>query len=221
VTLALLFDIDGTLLDTLRAIVTSMNAACDELGIRPHFTEGELKPWIGTPVQHQLEKLRNIRGLVADHYADRYYAHFTRLVDEGVAPFPGVRATFPSLRGRAITTMSTRRRTEAVHMLRVAGLEAYFTTIVGGDDVPRPKPNPDLPLHAAASLAVPPRNCAVVGDAPVDILAGREAGMRTIAATYGYGDRTSLAGARPDATIHRFDELPLVLAELEARGGTA
>ena len=219
--LALLFDIDGTLLDTLQPIVTSMNAACDELGVRPHFTAAELKPWIGTPVQHQLDKLRNIRGSVADHYADRYYAHFTRLVDEGVDPFPGVLATFRSLRGRAITTMSTRRRTEAVHMLRVAGLEAYFTTIAGGDDVLRPKPNPDLPLHAAASLAMPPRHCVVVGDAAVDILAGREAGMRTVAATYGYGDRTSLTKARPDATIQGFDELPLVLSEIEAREGAA
>lgn len=215
--LAILFDIDGTLLDTLDAIVHAMNAACDELGIGPHFEASELRPRIGTPVQHQLDILRDVRGPLAETFADRYYAHFTKLVDRGVEPFPGVRETFPLLRSRAIGTMSTRRRSEAVHMMRVAGLEPYFTTITGGDEVGRPKPNPDLPLHAARSLAVPPERCVVVGDAPVDILAGRAAGMLTVAATYGYGDRLALLEAKPSAGIARFADLPKILENLDAR----
>lgn len=213
--LALLLDIDGTLLDTLDAIIVAMNAASDELRVEPRFSASELKSMIGTPVQHQLRVLRGIAGPTAEEFADRYYAHFTRLVDDGVRPFPGVRETFPRLQGRAIGTMSTRRRTEAIHMLRVAGLEQYFTAIVGGDEVARPKPNPDLPLHAAEVLRVEPGECIVVGDAPVDIRAGRAARMRTVAATYGYGDPVELRAANPTAEIGRFPGLPEVVRQLE------
>lgn len=214
--LALLFDIDGTLLDTLDAIIEAMNRACLDLNVSPPFHPDELRPMIGTPVETQLHVLRGVRGSLARAFANRYYAHFTRLVDDGVRPFPGVRESFPLLRGRPISTVSTRRRDEARHMLRVAGLLPYFTTIVGGDDVANPKPNPDLPLYAAESLRVQPRMCAVIGDSPVDIQAGRAAGMRMIAVTYGYGGLAALRDAAPDAMIDAFDRVPDTLRDLES-----
>lgn len=103
-------------------------------------------------------------------------------------------------------------------MLRVAGVDRYFRAIVGGDEVPRPKPSPDLPLHAARALRVPPSRAAVVGDSPVDILAGRAAGTWTVAATYGYGELPALREAGPNAEIARFPDLPDVLDDLESRG---
>lgn len=198
--LSLLFDIDGTLLDTLEAIVEAMNAACAEFAIVP-FRADELRPMIGTPVQRQLQALRDVTGRVVDEFTERYYEHFTRLVDRGVRPYPDVHETFPLLVGRKIGTMSTRRRNEARHMLRVAGLEPYFHEVIGGDDVARPKPNPDLPVFGARALGVDPANCAVVGDSPVDIRAGRSAGMRAIAVSYGYGDPFALVAEKPDAMV--------------------
>lgn len=215
---ALLFDIDGTLMNTLDSIVDSMNAACRDLGVPPLSTD-ELRPMIGTPVQRQLRELRGIEGPLADEFADRYYAHFTRRVDAGVRLYPGVRETFPHLSGRRITTVSTRRRAEAEHMFQVAGIAPYFTTIVGGDQVARPKPNPDLPRFAARSLGVPPDRCVVVGDSPVDIAAGRAADMRTVAATYGYGDSKALEEQRPDRTMTKFEDLPEVLRAMERPDG--
>ncbi|HYS71148.1 MAG TPA: HAD-IA family hydrolase, partial [Thermoplasmata archaeon] len=91
----------------------------------------------------------------------------------------------------------------------------YFRAVVGGDEVARPKPEPDLPRFAARALGVAPAECAVVGDAPVDVLAGNAAGARTIAAMYGYGRRVELLAANPDAVIERFADLPDVLARLE------
>jgi len=102
-------------------------------------------------------------------------------------------------------------------MLRVAGIDHHFRAIVGGDEVDRPKPNPDLPLHAAKAVGAAPVNCVVVGDSPVDVQAGRAAGMRTVAATYGYGDLAALRDAGPHAEIASFSELPRVLAALERR----
>jgi len=216
--LALLLDIDGTLLDTFDAILEAMNAAIQEVGGRP-LTAEELRPLIGMPVQRQMKLLRDIEGKVVEEITERYYEVFHALMDKGVRSYPGVAKTLAALAGRPITTMSTRRREEARHMLRVAGLEPFFTEVVGGDEVARPKPYPDLPRHAARALGVPVDRAVVVGDSPIDILAGRAAGAWTVAATYGYGTPASLREAKPHATISRFPELPAVLEELEPRIG--
>jgi len=214
--LAVLFDIDGTLVETLDLILEAMNGALAELGEGP-LRADELRPLIGMPVARQMKILRDLEGPVADVITDRYYARFTALVENGVRLYPGVRETFPSLAGRRIGTMTTRRQKVADLLLRVAGIRPYFTKVVGGDEVSRPKPEPDLPRHAAKALGVPPTECVVVGDSPVDILAGRAAGMWTVAAMYGYGTREALRDAKPHAEVPRFADLPEVVRALDAR----
>ena len=214
--LAVLFDLDGTLMDTLASIVEAMNEAAAEFHVVPEFREDELRPTIGKPVRRQLDELRGISGPLADAFTDRYYAHYTRLVERGVRLYPGVAETFPRLADRRIGTMSTRRRYQVARMLQAVRLESFFHAIVGGDDVTRPKPSPDLPLLAAQVLGVSADRCAVVGDSPVDILAGHAAGMKAVAALYGYGDPDRVAEARPDATIRSFSELPDALERLES-----
>src|SRR6266487_4145656 len=95
------------------------------------------------------------------------------------------------------------------------GVSPSFRADVGGDEVSRPKPFPDLPLLGARALRVSAQDCVVVGDSPVDIRAGRSAGMKTVAVLYGYGDSAAVAEAGPDAVIRRFSELPSVVAALE------
>ncbi len=214
--LALLLDLDGTLFDTLDAIIASMNAALHEIGEPPLRVE-ELRPLIGMPVSRQMDLLRGMQGPVVEVITDRYYDHFMGHVEAGLPVYPGVAKTLASMRGRRVGTMTTRRRDGARRMLEVAAIDRYFDVIVGGDEVSRPKPSPDLPLHAAKALNVPPEACVVVGDNPVDILAGRAARTRTVAVTYGYGDPDALRGARPDAEISQFSDLPRMLKDLDAR----
>lgn len=213
---ALLLDIDGTLTDTFDAILEAMNVAVVEFGVAP-LRADELRPLIGTPVQRQMKLLRDMEGPIVSEITERYYGEFHRLVDRGVRLYPGIAETLAALKDRRIATMSTRRREEARHMLRVAGIDRFFRVIVGGDEVARPKPNPDLPLHAARALRVPPARAVVVGDSPVDIQAGRAAGTWTVAATYGYGDLPALREAGPHAEIATFSNLPKALADLESR----
>jgi phosphoglycolate phosphatase len=163
-----------------------------------------------------MDLLRGVQGPVVDRITDRYYAYFLEHVEKGVPVFPGVKETLARLSDRPIGTMTTRRHAAAKRMLEVAGLAPYFQAIVGSDAVSRPKPFPDLPLFSARSLGVPPEACAVVGDAPVDILAGRAARMRTVAVTYGYGSLAALREAKPHALVDRFGDLPAVLDSLEA-----
>src|SRR3989442_7890264 len=214
--LAVLFDLDRTLMDTLASIVEAMNEAAAEVHVVPEFPPDELRPTIGKPVPRQLDELRGISGPIAEAFTDRYYARFTRLVERGVRLYPGVADSFPRLVGRRIGTMSTRRRYQVARMLQAVRLESFFHAIVGGDDVTRPKPSPDLPLLAPQPLGVAAERCAVVGDSPVDILAGHAAGTKAVAALYGYGDPDRVAEARPDATIRSFSELPDALERLES-----
>ena len=210
---ALLFDIDGTLVETLNLIIAAMNGALAESGAAPLVAE-DLRPLIGMPVPRQLKILRGMEGPIVDEITDGYYRRFGTLVEEGVRLYPGVADTLAALAaldGRRIGTMTTRRRGNARRMLEVGGIARHFTAIVGGDEVPRPKPNPDLPRFAARAIGADPGQCVVVGDAPVDMLAGRAAGMRTVAVTYGYGDPAELRAATPDATIDAFGDLPAVL----------
>jgi len=215
VALALLFDIDGTLMDTLDAIVEAMSLALAEVG-QPPLRAGELRPLIGRPVPYQMKVLRDMEGPVVDRITDAYYAHFGRIIEADPRLYPGVAETFGALTGRRISTMTTRRRRNAERMLQAAGIAGHFTAIVGGDEVPRPKPAPDLPIHAAKAIDVPPNRAVVVGDAPVDILAGRAAGAWTVAVTYGYGDPATLRQTKPHLEIARFPDLPKALVELDA-----
>lgn len=214
--LALLFDIDGTLMDTFDAILVSMNAALAEYHVEA-LTREELRPLIGMPVQRQMDLLRGMQGSVVDRITDRYYEHFMERVEAGLPLYPGVRETLEQLSRRPISTMTTRRLQGARRMLEVSGIAPFFKAIVGGDEVSRPKPYPDLPLFSARTLGVAPERCVVVGDAPVDILAGRSARMWTVAAAYGYGTAVALHEAKPHATIQRFQELPAALEDLESR----
>ncbi len=217
-TLALLFDLDGTLFETLDAIVESMNAALAEFDVRP-ITREEIRPMIGMPVARQMDQLRGMQGPVVDRITDRYYEFFMQHVEKGLPLFPGVRETLPTL-GRPMSTMTTRRLYGARRMLEVAGIVSSFQAVVGGDEVSRPKPVPDLPLYSAKALDVPPAQCVVVGDSPVDVLAGRAARMWTVAALYGYGSPSAIREAKPHAEIRRFAELPAALADLEARAAS-
>ena len=214
--LALLFDLDGTLLDTFDQLLRAQNEALAAFGEPPLAAE-ELRPLIGIPLAKQMEITRGMTGPRVAAINEEYYRRFRALLERGVRLFPGVKETLAVLRERPIGTMTTRRRDTAEVMLRKAGIRSYFRSVVGGDEVERPKPEPDLPRFAAKALGRSPRECVVVGDAPVDVLAGRAAGTWTVAAAYGYGARAGLLAAKPDAVLERFAELPSILAVLESR----
>lgn len=201
---------------TFDVILETMNAAMAEAG-EVSFRADELRPLVGIHVVVQLGMLRGIHGARAERIAESYYRHFVARVEKGIRLFPRVRETMAVLSGRRIGTVTTRRRDMARLMLRVAGIDHHFRAIVGGDEVARPKPSPDLPLHAANAVGAAPSECVVVGDSPVDIQAGRAAGMRTVAATYGYGTLSALRDAGPDAEIRYFAALPRAMAAFEKR----
>jgi pyrophosphatase PpaX len=206
---AVLFDVDGTLLDTTEFIYGGFDHTLAAHGHPPperaaysrvmgkslELCYTELAPG-GDPVlmceTHRTWQAGNLHLALAYSDADRV---LRALRDAG-------------LRLAAITSRSART---SLRTLELAGLAVYLDLVLSAEDVTAIKPDPAPLLLALERLGVPPGAALMVGDTDADILAGRAAGVRTVGVTYGFHGR-DIAVAGPDMTIDRLaDLLPLVL----------
>jgi phosphoglycolate phosphatase len=220
---ALLFDLDGTLVDSLPDLAAGVNALLGELD-RPALADAAIARMIGDGVPKLVERALEASGgdggdiplsAAIARFRALYEADPTRLT----RPYPGVTAILPFLarehRRLAICTNKLQSATRAV--LAGLGLDPFFALVVGGDSLPRHKPDPAPLVFALERLGVSPAEAAMIGDHRNDILAARAAGTRAIFARYGYG-LASLGALEPDAIINDFSDLPSVLHALEEGG---
>ena len=209
----IVFDFDGTLLDTARQIMATIHATVTEMGLPPK-TDEEYKSSIGLRLEDTPQFLWPGVEAAAD-YATIYRRVFNGLKDTIVVEcFPGVRETLDYLRrnGYRMAVATSRSRSSLVEYLTSLGLDDYFEMLVGGGDVSLGKPAPDPVLMIMDACAWEARETMTVGDAPVDILMGRAAGTATCAVTYGNATEDELRGADPDYIIHDFEALIPILA---------
>jgi len=211
--LTLLFDLDGTLIDSRYDIAGAINFAMQhqaghEVPIR------RILPYIGSTLEATFEGLLSeptpeLIGLCIETYKHHYYEHCT----ENTSPFPGVAATLARLDGHLRGVVTTKRTFMAKRVLREVGLAHQFDLILGTEEDIDPKPDPAVIFRACKMLGIEPVNAAVVGDTLHDMRAAKAAGCRSIAVTYGFGDPRELIAFGPDAVIDSFDQLLRVLAE--------
>lgn len=208
---AVLFDLDGTLADTLPDLAAAMNAALSEHGALPlaplcyrGMVNGGSLAMIRTALGPDVdpERAQRIRRTFLTRYADRIAVH-TRL-------FPGVEAVLNEIEARGVAWgIVTNKPCDLTRRLSDAlGVAERASCIVCGDTLRHAKPHPEPVLHACRVLGAPPRRCLFVGDSPGDVAAGRGAGVRTLVALYGYlpdGDDARRWGA------HGYIEQPVDL----------
>ncbi|HEX2837701.1 MAG TPA: HAD-IA family hydrolase [Phycisphaerales bacterium] len=220
---AILFDLDGTLIDSAACIVECFQIACVEHGLaapQPH----EVRATMGIPLERSMPAHAARLGttLSAPQVQDMittYRSHYARLTPSLVRPFDGVREMLDACRamGVPMAIVTSKRVGPAEMNLRHVGFLEHFATIVGSDQVLRYKPEPDTVLIAAERMNITDLSTAlVVGDATFDIHMGQAAGAKTCAATWGAHDRAELLASRPDHVIESPSELLSVLA----RGAT-
>lgn len=202
---AVLFDLDGTLIDS----APDLGAAADRMRVArgmPSLPLENYRHMAGAGARGMLGIAFGITPEHADYEVlrEEFFSNYERAMTERTFVFDGIAQLLGKLQGLGlawgVVTNKSMRFTGP--LTRGMPLFASAGTVVGGDSTPHAKPHPAPLLEAARQLDIPPSRCVYVGDDERDIVAGRAAGMPTVAALYGYlgSTDTSLWGA--DAQIH-------------------
>jgi pyrophosphatase PpaX len=201
---AVLFDVDGTLIDTAELIADSLEHACRiHLG-RTHPRE-TYYALIGKPAMVQMEILGGDKAPEMMDTAVAYYEDFA----EQEQPFAGALDTLAQLTevGIRLALVTSKTRMELNPTLERVQLHRYATVIVTADLTTRPKPYPDPVYLALQNLQIGAQDVLFVGDSPYDLQAGRAAGVKTGAATWGPHSRDTLASEQPDYLFDGFRDI--------------
>ena len=181
---AIVWDMDGTLIDSSAIVPAAFIAAVERLG-GPRYTPHEVVA--GYHLGPPLALLTHLLGRPATHDDVAVYHAQLAATASAVRPYPGIAAALGRLAGTVPMAVFTGASARAAAMLlEAAGLAGCFDALVGGDEVPRPKPHPDGIVAACAALGVAPADAAYVGDAPVDLEAARRAGAVAICPSWGH-----------------------------------
>jgi pyrophosphatase PpaX len=202
-----LFDLDGTLIDSVRLILDSYHHTLASHGLPPRSDE-EWLAGVGTPLTAQFaawgDDPETLQALIAT-YREYNLKHHDRMV----TVYPGVVEVVRALREERIATglVTSKNRAGAVRGLTLVQLEAMMDVMVCSDEVENPKPHPEPVEKAVRLLSADPRATVYVGDSVHDMLAGRAAGVRTAAVLWGPFGRNHLEEAQPDYWLERPEEL--------------
>jgi pyrophosphatase PpaX len=195
---AVLFDLDGTLIDSVPLIVASMRHAFEGHANAP--TDADWVAMIGTPLEGMIRRWA-ADAADAERLKERYKQHQWAHHDAMVRPFPGVPELLAALsaRGLPMAVVTSKMRASAERSLCHLGMDGHFRAVVGLEATRRHKPDPEPVRHALAELGTDPAGAAFVGDSPHDVRAGNAAGVATVAGLWGPFDRAALAESRPAA----------------------
>ncbi len=207
---AVLFDLDGTLVDSLEDIAEALDRAFDDHGLtRPPRTS--LRGWVGGGARHLVEQA--VSAPLVDGILARFQHHYAAAPADHTVLYPGIGAVLDALveRGVRLAVISNKPHdlTVAIAAQRLAAWP--FAAIVGHRPGTPLKPDPTAALALALALDVPPARCTLVGDAPSDVATARAAGMRALAVSWGFRPRASLVGAQPDGIADHAAELLALL----------
>ena len=212
-----LFDLDGTLLDTIELILSSLRHATGTVLGRPLSDEVLLRN-VGVPLAVQMREFDEER---ADELLAVYRTHNAEHHDGLVRAYPSVAEALAGLasRGLPMGVVTSKSRPMAERGLAITGLRERFRTVVTCDDTELHKPDPAPLAFAADALGVDLRYCVYVGDSPYDIRAARAAGARAVGVTWGVSSAQELRAEGPDAIIDDLADLPRMFMQAPARAG--
>ena len=191
----IIFDMDGTLLDseTLSRIAT-------DYGFQQIFgrklSDEEHARLIGRPVQILMKEYYDKEGETAYLKGREFFKKNLN----SISPFEGIRDILDYLKSKkmVMAVVTSSHRDSAFSLLTMTGLIDYFNRVVGQEDTQYHKPDPDPLLYCMEKLGAEKGSTVYVGDQPYDIMASRAAGIRSIGATWGTGDKKTLMEHMPD-----------------------
>ncbi len=208
-----IFDLDGTLIDSSIDIANAINYAVEPYGVPP-LTVQEVISLVGEGISTLMEKIILKEGIEAgrDLLTGRFVSYYSSHLTDNTTPYPGVREVLAQLAAYRKAVISNKRESLSVKILEALGLSEYMEVIVGSDTVKERKPSPLPVRHVLSTLGISPDAAIIVGDSNYDVEAGKSAGIKTVAVTYGYRPLEFLQGA--DFIINSMPELNDVLRRL-------
>ena len=206
----IILDFDGTLGDTRGNILLTMTQTLAQLGYPPQEEE-TMAATIGVPLEKGFEQMLPGIGpdevaLCAKTYRDIFQKNRKQMVPQ---LFPHVKETLAALQeaGYVLTIASSRSYGSLKEFLSEMGIEPYISYVLGANSVTHAKPHPEPVLKTMEDLGYKADETLVVGDMPVDILMGKDAGAHTCGVTYGNASRDDLAAAGADRIIDDFSQM--------------
>jgi phosphoglycolate phosphatase len=204
----IIFDLDGTLVDSLDDLTDATNHMLAFAGRRELTREG-VRQLVGQGARRLVERaLVNGSEDEIERGMDAFLTYNGAHLADRSHPYPGVRETLEALQGRGVplTLISNKNVALCRGLLQVLGLDGYFAAVLGADSLPFRKPSPEPLLKLLRDFDTSPASTLMVGDSINDVAAGRGAGVVTVGCTYGYGDPAELRDAD-----YRIDALPQLL----------
>jgi phosphoglycolate phosphatase len=217
---AVLFDLDGTLLDTVADIALALNRTMLEQGLAP-LDESDVRRMIGRGSPILIERAVVARGRTLDEAAqgamvERFFHHYGELEESNedrARPYPGALQSLCALHGAGLRTavVTNKQHRFASALLKRLGLAGWVDVVIGGDTCARRKPDPQPLLFACESLQVPLSESLMVGDSVNDVQAARGAGIPIVCVSYGYNEGRDPRTLECDALLDSLAELPALL----------
>jgi len=210
---AVIFDWDGTIMDSTHSIVSAIQKACTDMG-QPVPSRDQARWVIGLSLDSALYHIAP--NLPADQLSDfvgRYKHHFFQ-EDQTLTLFDGIRPLLGELREQRVklAVATGKGRAGLDRVLQASALDAYFSMTRCADES-RGKPNPDMLFDIMNSLALDPERVLMVGDTTHDIHMAHNAGVDSVAVSYGAHDVDTLQSAAPTVLVHSVDEMRGWLSE--------
>jgi phosphoglycolate phosphatase len=216
---ALVFDLDGTLVDSLPDLAATLAVTLGEVGA-PALPRETVRGMIGDGTTALVARALAASNLPA-RLLNECLARFLTLYEAAPAslsrPYPGVLATLRALQaaGRRLAVCTNKPQRATLAVLRGLGLDGFFAAVVGGDVLAVKKPDPAHLLAALDGIGATPGDAIMIGDNEHDVAMAKAAGVPVILVRYGY-HRVPLATLAADIQIDAFDALPQAIAQLEA-----
>ena len=207
----LIFDLDGTLIDSVPDLTEAINKTFNELGI-DNVTEDEVRNYLGNGARTLIEralKNKNDQNLLQEALKI-FKNHYKNNVCVKTSLYPGVKETLEKLPNKK--AIVTNKPYEFVgEILKTLGIDGHFEMYIGGESLPEKKPSPLPLLYVCEKMGFEPENSVMIGDSKNDIIAAKKAGIKSIAVNYGYNYGEDVKIFEPDIIIDEFTKLAEVV----------
>jgi len=210
-----MLDLDGTLVDSVPDMAYSLQQTLARIGL-PGHSEDKIRDWVGYGIEYLVKRAVSecLDEVPEQALVDEAFSIFLVIYSENTCNrsrcYPGVQEGMDYLKSKQIRLgcVTNKREQFTESILKKLGLFNDFGIVIGGDTLPKRKPDPLPLLHAATHFNVAAGNAMMIGDSSKDVEAGRAAGFQVVCVTYGYNFGQDIRAAGPDAVVDSLAELP-------------